>query len=180
MTDSSAILVILAGVAVIFVLLNEWTSGGQSGSSDQSSQQAIGTGIALGEQPQFIIDTAQAIAVAEGYGVEGAIPTRANNPGDLTDVGQNFPGDTGQRIGQNIIVFATPTDGWNALYAQIRLWLSGNSHVVNPTDSISIIAMKYAPDNPTAWAANVSAQLSAKGYNAGIDVPLNQIQMVTA
>ena len=108
---------------------------------------------------QIVELVAQAIAKAEGFGVAGAIPTLANNPGDLTQAGQGYAGDTGRTIGANIIVFDNVTDGWNALYKQVRLMLSGSSDVYSLTDSISTVASKYTATDADAWAQNVANAL---------------------
>lgn len=113
---------------------------------------------ALGQPSPQAQALAQAIALAEGFNVNGSIPQRANNPGDITDVGQNFSGDTGQRIGQNIIVFATPSDGWNALYSQVNLILSGSDPLYPSTDTLSMVGGTYAND-PVNWPANVASVL---------------------
>lgn len=48
-----------------------------------------------------------AIANAEGYGVSGAIPTVANNPGNLALGDLNYG-----TMGQNISVYPDSTSGW--------------------------------------------------------------------
>ena len=80
---------------------------------------------------------AQAIAQAEGFGVAGAIPTRANNPGDLK------LGDIGNGAINGKTVFASESDGWAALYKQINLMVSGGSSYYAPTDSWRAIAKTW-------------------------------------
>src|SRR5256886_3168558 len=67
------------------------------------------------------------IAKAEGYGVPGAIPTRANNPGDLTrSLGYDTTGDTLGDAG--IVVFINRENGWAALEEQLTL-IQNNSSI---------------------------------------------------
>lgn len=133
------------GAIILYVLFNEYQNPGG------------GVAALLGPS-QPVQALAQAISVAEGFGETGAIPTKANNPGDITDVGQNLPGDTGQRLGAGIIVFATVTDGWNALYAQCTRMLSGSDSLYPASASLQQVGGTYAND-PVNWPANVAAQL---------------------
>lgn len=97
---------------------------------------------------------AEAIAYAEGYYVEGSVPNRLNNPGDLTrDI-------TGTAIGQQGIyqIYASPVDGWNALYKQVRMMFSG-SHIYNPLMTIAEVASRYTATQAAEWAANVASHL---------------------
>lgn len=100
---------------------------------------------------------AQAIARAEGYGVVGAVPTNANNPGDLCD-------PTGALFGlptmgnESIVVFPDPASGWDALYRQLQLIADGRSSVYTLDMSIADMALHYAPTpDPMTWASNVAA-----------------------
>lgn len=119
-----------------------------------------------------LYDLAQAIARAEGYGVPGAVPTRANNPGDL--VPPNWTGDTANSAG--VAVFRSPDEGWAALYHQLALILSGRSHVYAPTDTIAQLAAKWTGgDQSDAWAANVVSALQAKGHAVSTDTMLADV-----
>jgi len=95
---------------------------------------------------------AEAIASAEGFGVAGAIPTRAHNPGDLE------MGDVGNGTIQGKTVFASDTDGWQALYRQVQLILYGGSSYYSPSDTWRQVGSVYAGGDP-AWAINVAAHL---------------------
>lgn len=148
--NSLKILAAIIGAVVAYVLFNEYQNPG-------------GGLAALTGPSQPVLALAQAISVAEGFGEAGAIPTRANNPGDITDVGQNLPGDTGQRLGAKIIVFATVTDGWNALYAQATRMLSGSDSLYPASDTLQAVGGTYAND-PINWPANVAAQLGVSIY----------------
>ena len=96
-----------------------------------------------------------AIGGAEGYGQPGAIPTLANNPGDLV------LGDQGLgTLGQGITVFPTPQAGATALDNQVTKMANGTSSVYAPNESIAQIGQTYAGANGgSSWAANVAKSL---------------------
>lgn len=107
----------------------------------------VGTGIIMADKIKAI---AEAIAKAEGwYHPSGtALPQRLNNPGNLKDASGKLR------------TFDTPQDGWNALYRQVNLMVSGLSRVYNPDMTIEQVAYLYTGnDNPNAWANIVSQQL---------------------
>ena len=97
---------------------------------------------------------AMAIANAEGFGVVGAIPTLANNPGDLVlgDIGYGTMGP------QKITVFGSVQDGWNALFKQVGEMIAGTSEYYNPSMTWNQIGAKYAGAG-SPWAANVATNL---------------------
>lgn len=97
---------------------------------------------------------ARAIATAEGYGPPQNLATRANNPGDLKR------GDVGLGTIHDKTVFATPAEGWAALYRQIDLMRTGQSAYYNASMTFSQIARVYTGgDNSDAWAATVTREL---------------------
>lgn len=101
-----------------------------------------------------VIRLAQAIAKAEGFGPPENLPTRINNPGDL-ELGDRGYGTQGGKT-----VFASVQEGWERLYHECWLMLSGNSHVYSPTASLLQIAKKYTGgDAPQAWAAIVAQEI---------------------
>jgi hypothetical protein len=111
---------------------------------------------------------ARGISVAEGFGVNGAIPTRANNPGDLA-VGDKGLGVLGP---SRVTVFASITEGWDALYRIVRGWLTGKSSIYFLDDSIFEVARKYvngpqasANQDSEAWAANVANEIGMSTSN---------------
>lgn len=111
-----------------------------------------GGGVGLSEV--IVRKIAEAIAFAEGYYVAGSVPSRLNNPGDLTvDI-------TGRAIGQQGIyqVYSSAQDGWEALYTQVRLMFAG-SHIYNPLMTIAEIASHYTTTQQAEWAANVARRL---------------------
>lgn len=104
-----------------------------------------------------------AISHAEGYGVAGAIPTKYNNPGDLkppNGASDYWQGQTGVGTGGHAI-FATPADGFSALYRQVNLWRTGKSNVIFPTFTFQQAAQKYAEDWQP-WLANVTRELGVQ------------------
>jgi len=75
------------------------------------------TGISITGYSDKVKQIAQAIAVAEGFGKPGDIPTVRNNPGDIT-------GSDGKG-GYVVKTYATVEDGWNALYAYVQRMIDG-------------------------------------------------------
>lgn len=97
---------------------------------------------------------AAAIARAEGFGQPGAIPTRNHNPGDLKSSSVASIGADAQ----GHLMFSSDTDGWEALYRQLHLIVTGRSRVYTLNMTIADMARRYAgwSDN---WAANVASYL---------------------
>jgi len=98
---------------------------------------------------------ALAIANAEGYGIPGAIPTVANNPGDLV-----LPGWSPTLGSAGVAVFDSPDYGWFRLHRQLALILSGQSNVYHLDMTIAEMGDRYEADPGNAWAQNVSAYLN--------------------
>ena len=122
---------------------------------------ALGGGVALSMTVSPLIQKfANAIANAEGFQVVGSIPNRNNNPGDITDPA------TG-----SFMSYATPDDGWNALYSQVSAMFSGTSRYYNPSMTISQVAQIYSPDGWLNWANNVASYLGVS-----TDTTLNDLQ----
>lgn len=133
MTDNTKIVLIVLGLVILA------GAGGE---------------VVLSMTEKLIRKIAEAIAHAEGYYVQGSIPSRYNNPGDLTaDI-------TGKAVGQYgmYMVYGTPQDGWDALYKQVRL-MFGGSRIYNPLMTIREVAQRYTATQQDAWAANVAAHL---------------------
>lgn len=102
--------------------------------------------------PEPIQRFARAIAHAEGFGIPGAIPTRAHNPGDLKI--PNWPGPT---LGEGISVFDSDGAGWNALYKQLQAILTGRSSYYYLDMSIAEMGAIWAGGDPGgSWARNVA------------------------
>jgi hypothetical protein len=113
---------------------------------------------------------AVAIATAEGFYVNGSLPQRANNPGDLES------GDIGHGLLDNKTVYASVSDGWEALYRQVQAMLNNSSAIYGPTWTIQDVANEYVSgqQNPTtdstAWAQNVANTLGVD-----VDTQIGQI-----
>lgn len=107
---------------------------------------------------------ARAIAFAEGYGVPGAIPTVRNNPGDLKVSGDG-----------SITTFASVADGWDALYRQLALIVSGRSRVYNLNMSIAEMASKWTATEQSAWTNNVVTFLRQSGLDVSSQTRLREV-----
>ena len=96
-----------------------------------------------------------------------------NNPGNLQPRGFTYAGQTGTAANGDAI-FATPQDGWNALYNQVQLninrGLTLNEFFAGSPGIYAGYASAGAGNDPYTYAANVSSW-------TGIDpnTPLNQI-----
>lgn len=115
---------------------------------------------------------AQAIAKAEGFYVQGSVPQRAKNPGDLE------LGDRGYGTIDGKTVFPSTSQGWQALYAQVQSILDNSSAIYGPDWTIQDIANEYVngrsdiTSDSAAWANNVADSLGV--------TPDTQIGQVTA
>ena len=107
----------------------------------------------------FITKFSEAIADAEGFGIPDSVPTRSNNPGDITDQGNIGLGviQTSGPAGAGITIYATPADGWAALARKLRRMLSGASLVYLLDMSLEEVGMKWS-DDPN-WGKNAAAKL---------------------
>lgn len=100
-----------------------------------------------------------AVERAEGYGEPGAIPTRANNPGDLTDEGNIGLGQiqSGGRGATLITIYPDYATGRAALEKKVRRMLNGASETYHLGDSISEVGAKWA--EVREWGDNVASDL---------------------
>ena len=105
---------------------------------------------------------AHAIATAEGFYVDGSIPQRAHNPGDLV-LGDKGHGTLGA---EGITVFQDDATGWAALEHQLDLIKKRQSHVYLMTMTIQQMADHWTRTQREEWALNVCATLSANGRPA--------------
>lgn len=114
---------------------------------------AVGASADVTDSPR-ISSIAAAIAHAEGFGVVNAIPTRANNPGDLK-LGNIGNGDISGKT-----IFASAEDGWNALRKQVSLMANGGSNYYQRTDTWRRIAQVWVgtSDYPN-WLNTVTSDL---------------------
>lgn len=115
-----------------------------------------------------INEVANAIATAEGFGKDGAIPTLAHNPGDLV-----IPHWAGPSMGkEHVSVFKSDDEGWNRLRHQLQLIADNRSKVYNLDMTIQEMANKWTRTDPTAWAETVASNV---GIGITSDVPLRAI-----
>lgn len=116
-------------------------------------------------------DLAEAIAHAEGFGVPGAVPTRANNPGDIKPI--NWKGATTGTEG--IAVFQDVATGWAALEHELDIIRARKSHWYVPSMTIREMAAKWTGTQQGEWAQNVCDYLSKHGRSATVDTPLKDV-----
>ena len=94
---------------------------------------------------------AQAIAAAENSPV-----AQTNNPGDLAlgDVGNGVFNSAG------VSIFSTIEEGWNALYNELNLIVTGASKYYSPSMTIAELAQQWTGgDNAAGWAQTVAQSL---------------------
>ncbi len=116
-------------------------------------------------------DLAFAISHAEGFGVEGAIPTLAHNPGDLV-----CPWLKGPKMGaEGIHIFENDATGWAALEHQLDMIRKGQSHEYFRPMTIREMAAKWTRTQPGSWAMNVCDGLAMRGRMATVDTPLKEV-----
>jgi hypothetical protein len=116
-------------------------------------------------------DLASAIAHAEGFGVPGAIPTLAHNPGDLV-----MPWLKGPKMGAaGIHIFPDDATGWAALEHELSDIMCGKSCVYTRSMTILDMAQKWTITQQSFWANNVADFLRANGRTASIDTPLSAV-----
>ena len=103
---------------------------------------------------------AEAIAHSEGFGVPGAIPTRAHNPGDMV-----CPWLKGPKMGaEGVQVFPDDEIGWNALEQQLRLIKDDRSTNYRPFMTLKEMGEKWTRTESAAWTANVVDWLNQHGH----------------
>lgn len=104
---------------------------------------------------------AEAIAHAEGFYVNGSLPQRCHNPGDLS-VGDRGLG-TARSSGfgaSDITIFDSDEAGWQELYSQAHRMLYGPSHIYRPELTMLEVGAKYAMDEN--WGRNVARTLGVE------------------
>lgn len=93
-----------------------------------------------------VLRLAKAISCAEGSNLNW------NNPGDLT-YAHGHP-TQGVANSEGVLIFVSDADGWEALYHEVDLMLSGRSHIYKLTDTLEQVGAKYSDGDPD-WAKNV-------------------------
>lgn len=95
-----------------------------------------------------VTDMARAIALAEGFFIDGSLPQRRNNPGAI------------KRDGKEVTHFATEREGWHALKRQVQLILDDRSSHYSASMTLDEIARIWTGgDNPEGWAATVAREI---------------------
>lgn len=146
-------LVVIAAVVALYFAYQSTQGGDQVGGATPDPNMPQ-TGQAFpGVSLTSIYNMSYAIAVAEGFYAAGSVPQQANNPGDL-ELGSQGYGTIGGKT-----IFASLSAGWEALYNQVYLILSGKSQYYNPSQTIAQMGLTYSGGDPN-WAANVAATLS--------------------
>ena len=147
------------GVLVGGALLWLWRRPASLAEVTTTETYDVMSAIGLSSYSESVIDFARAVATAEGFYVPTSLPRRANNPGNLV-----IPGWTGPTLGaERISVFPTVEEGWNRLYRQLNLIVTGKSRVYWLDMTITEMGAKWAPAGPmnvpNAWATNVARML---------------------
>ncbi len=111
------------------------------------------------EYSKQIKDLATAISKAEGFGILGAVPTRAHNPGDLKLSGYPVTGAEG------IAIFPNDETGWEHLYSQLNRMATNASHVYRLTMTFKEFASKWTDTQQSNWLDNILGYLQNLDYN---------------
>jgi len=144
---------LLVGAAVTIGILSIWK---RRAPVSEPPSVAIDDGIWWPSQANYsdqVQRMARAIAYAEGYGIPGAIPTVANNPGDLV-----IPGWEPTLGSAGIAVFDSADYGWSRLYRQLQLIIRGDSNYYNLDMTLAAMGRTYAGGDLN-WARNVASYL---------------------
>jgi len=125
------------------------------------------------EQEAKVHTIAEAIAMAEGYYATGehdrhSLPYLLNNPGSLKKPAlgaEDLPTwkDTG------LVIFPSEDMGWAALRHQIELMLDGDSSIYSPSDTLLLVASKYA-DGDLNWGRHVASTLGVSPDSTLADI----------
>lgn len=115
--------------------------------------------------PAWLVALGEGIAQAEGFGIPGALPTRYNNPGDVTDGSGNK------------IQFMSVADGFSALYKNVMGAFDGTSTYYTPTMTLQQFAETWTGgDQADSWITTVLAVFnSARGTSLSPDNTLQDV-----
>lgn len=106
---------------------------------------------------------AKAIAKAEGFNVEGSLPNRTHNPGDMELGDRGWGTEAAKTIYEKAdwdADLADKNDGCSALRRECLAILSGASHTFETSWSILQLAQEWTGgDNVHAWASIVCEEL---------------------
>jgi hypothetical protein len=140
----SIIFVLAACIAILFYTQIESEIGGEAMSEITT--------------PSILTQMARAIERHESGGNLEARNYRNNNPGNLVYRGQ--AGTIGKD--GNFAIFATYTDGWNALIAQLARYFNNTSSAIPNSANMSLYEFfnSYSPDGTgNSYARDVANQL---------------------
>ena len=113
-----------------------------------------------------IWDICRAVAFAEGADIEGSVPDRLNNPGDISD----FLGVFGSEFhnGSKVTRFPTKEAGWAHLHWKFKRVVDGESHIFLVSYSWLRVARKYAK-NWEPWLKIVTEKLGVTIESTPLD-----------
>jgi len=159
MGQTVAIVLVLVGVAALLLQ----SSGVTSGDGATGALGGVGTVNATPLNAK-ISQLAQAIGRAEGFGIPGAVPTVAHNPGDLVlgDIGNGTANDAG------VTIFDTDADGWGALYNELNLIFTGKSSVYSTSMTFAAMGLLWSGGDPS-WSSNVAQIVGASPFTTLAD-----------
>lgn len=123
------------------------------------------------DRSKVIKKLADAIAYFEGFFLYKSLPRRLNNPGALVYVGQK----NSVRDESGFACFLTAEDGWNALYRQLDLILSGKTRYYLPDMTIQEFVDVWASTSPEIERINYARYIADK-FGVEVDTPLNQLK----
>jgi hypothetical protein len=149
------IAIALVGIALLLSQLGSASASGDAPAGGGGTATVRST-VPLNSKIQAL---ASAIATAEGFGVAGDVPTRANNPGDLVF------GDQGNGVAnsEGVTIYPDLQTGWGALYYELNLIFSGASKVYSTAMSFQQFAQTWTGgDNYGAWAQTVTNAVGAQ------------------
>ena len=101
-----------------------------------------------------VIELAKAMAKMEGFGIEGALPTRNHNPGDLRrSKFQSFVKD-------GFAYFPDDKTGWKALVYDLCIKIMGKSTTgITPESSLRDLIYKWTATDQYAYLMFVASKL---------------------
>lgn len=120
---------------------------------------------------------AGAIAQAEGYGLPNAIPTLANNPGNI-EAGDVGNGTLQAAQNQQITVYNSLADGASALENLLSNAVNGNSSLYSPSMTLSQFGSMYSSGSTSGNP--VYGNLLGKILGVDPSTTISQIQGGTA
>jgi hypothetical protein len=116
---------------------------------------------------------AHAVALAEGFFVQGSLPERVHNPGDLELGNRGWGVEQGKTIYFKADLESSlddRADGWAALKRECVAILTGGSREYSPSDTFEEVSVKWTGgDNPGAWCKIVTDNLGVQPLDRLVD-----------